>query len=154
MFFPSEKNNPTAVSQFGWIPGRLVEAAGYNPELKVLAEDVISRYILPLPPASSKIEIDEDEWTRRLLRVVTNGGNPRILQSILLMSGLQSACVSSILGAASDSCSKLSQPTQSVSEIYRVLSGIQCMYLHSAFGPYSDIGMLHRAVPSIRMKLK
>ena len=90
MSFPSEKSNPTAISQFGWIPGGLVDTAGISPELKVLAEDIISRYILPLPSASSKADIDADEWTRRLLRVVTSSGNPRVLESVLLMSGLKS----------------------------------------------------------------
>jgi hypothetical protein len=46
--------------------------------------------VLPLPSASGKADIDEEEWTRRLLRVVTSGGNPRVLESILLMSGLKS----------------------------------------------------------------
>jgi sister-chromatid-cohesion protein PDS5 len=91
MAISSEKNNPTAISQFGWIPGQLVDTAGVSPEFKVLAEDVISRYILPLPSVSGKADIDEDDWTRRLLRVVISGGSPRVLESILLMSGLKSA---------------------------------------------------------------
>jgi sister-chromatid-cohesion protein PDS5 len=59
-------------------------------EVRVVAEDIIARYILPLPtpPAKDK-EIDEDEWAARLMRIISNLDQPTF-ESLLSMTGLQS----------------------------------------------------------------
>ncbi|KAI0777199.1 hypothetical protein BD413DRAFT_514292 [Trametes elegans] len=67
-----ENNDPAAIKQFAWIPGRLLHNASVSREVKALVEQTLADYILPLPslPSSSSsknADIDEVAWTDRLL---------------------------------------------------------------------------------------
>ncbi|KAG8757054.1 hypothetical protein FRC14_002423 [Serendipita sp. 396] len=84
-----ERGNTVAIAQFGWIPTQLFEIAAM-PDVKVLAEDIIARYILPLPPFSPKEDVDEDMWTRRLLAILSSG-RTTVFDSVILMSALNHA---------------------------------------------------------------
>ncbi|KAG8829342.1 hypothetical protein FRC17_006732 [Serendipita sp. 399] len=81
-----ERGSAVAIAQFGWIPVHLFETTSIL-EVKVLAEDIIARYILPLPSFSAKDDVDEDVWTRRLLMIVSNG-RPGVFDAVMAMSGL------------------------------------------------------------------
>jgi sister chromatid cohesion protein PDS5 len=63
-----------------------------SPEVRVVAEDIIARYIFPLPSISAKGEVDEQAWTRRLLRTSAEA-DQRGLASLLTMSGLNARSV-------------------------------------------------------------
>ncbi|PVF91902.1 hypothetical protein CPB86DRAFT_777592 [Serendipita vermifera] len=82
-----EKGNPTAVAQFNWIPLELIQKSPINPEVRVVAEDIIARYIFPLPSIPAKTEVDEQAWTRRFLRTAAEA-DQRGLASLLTMSGV------------------------------------------------------------------
>ncbi|RPD56961.1 hypothetical protein L226DRAFT_491089 [Lentinus tigrinus ALCF2SS1-7] len=67
-----ENNDPGAIQQFAWIPSAILHNGSINTDVKVLAEETIAEYILPLPtpPAASSSkgsEVDEVAWTDRLL---------------------------------------------------------------------------------------
>ncbi|KAI8986667.1 armadillo-type protein [Trametes punicea] len=67
-----ENNDPAAIQQFAWIPGKILRAASVTREVKAIAEEVLAEYILPLPslPTSSSSkggEVDDVAWTDRLL---------------------------------------------------------------------------------------
>ncbi|EIW55568.1 uncharacterized protein TRAVEDRAFT_73422 [Trametes versicolor FP-101664 SS1] len=67
-----ENNDPAAIQQFAWIPGTVLRNASVSREVKAIAEQTLTEYILPLPtlPSSSSsrgAEIDEVAWTDRLL---------------------------------------------------------------------------------------
>lgn len=85
----SDKGNATAVTQFSWIPAMFMKAAK-QAEAIVVAEDTLARYIFPLPSPSSKEDIDEDEWTRRLLKTLTNADD-ECFTGVLMMSGLNAS---------------------------------------------------------------
>lgn len=100
----SDKSNPTAISQFGWIPSVLIEAPIQSVEVAVPAEDALERYIFPLPSPSktgitklsalgrAEEEIDEEDWTKKFLKTFANL-DERCLDSVLVMAGLNSKYV-------------------------------------------------------------
>lgn len=89
----SEKGETTAIAQFGWIPKILVNASAMSSEVRVVAEDIIARYILPLPTLGAKDkDVDEGAWTERLMRTIANV-DQSTFESALSMTGLQSVYV-------------------------------------------------------------
>lgn len=93
LIYTSEKGDATAIARFGWIPKVLIHASTMSPEVKVVAEDIVARYILPLPtPATKDKDMDEDEWTERLMRTIANV-DQTTFEALLSMTGLQSVYV-------------------------------------------------------------
>ena len=61
-----ERNDPTAIDKFSWIPLRILEMIPVGAQLRSLVACVITEYILPLPTP----ELDERAWTMRLLNIM------------------------------------------------------------------------------------
>ncbi|KAH0581979.1 hypothetical protein H2248_011642 [Termitomyces sp. 'cryptogamus'] len=70
-----ENNEPLAIKQFSWIPNAILQMAATSQEVRLVAEQVVMGYVLPLPssstPSTSKGgEVDEVAWTDRLLHTM------------------------------------------------------------------------------------
>ncbi|KAJ3999568.1 armadillo-type protein [Lentinula boryana] len=71
-----ENNNLIAISKFSWIPDELLRMTTIVVDCRTVVEQVLSEYILPLPPYTPNplndrvAEVDETAWTDRLLNVM------------------------------------------------------------------------------------
>ncbi|KAJ7637138.1 armadillo-type protein [Roridomyces roridus] len=91
-----ENKDGAAITQFGWIPNKLLQMQRVSGDLRTTVEEVVAQYILPLPSlattATSKGgEVDEVAWTDRLLTVMAYLDDENVVGNLLQMSTLQRA---------------------------------------------------------------
>ncbi|KAJ7135989.1 cohesin-associated protein Pds5 [Mycena epipterygia] len=91
-----ENKGSAAILQFAWIPNEIFLLTKVSQEIRVIIEDVVSDYILPLPSASTpstskNTEVDEVAWTDRLLTVMAFLDDDHGVNTLLTMSTLQRA---------------------------------------------------------------
>ncbi|KAL0958138.1 hypothetical protein HGRIS_000306 [Hohenbuehelia grisea] len=91
-----ESNDTSATEHFAWIPNEILHMVAVGTEVRPVVEDVVAKYVLPLPSASSKgkeTQTDDDAastWTSRLLAVMRHMDD-KAVSALLLLSGLRVA---------------------------------------------------------------
>ncbi|KAG5654557.1 hypothetical protein H0H81_000082 [Sphagnurus paluster] len=88
-----ENNEPLAIKQFSWIPSAILEMISISPEVRMIVEQVVAEYILPLPSSSTSNtskggDVDEVAWTDRLLQTMKYLGE-KSTNAMLLLTGLK-----------------------------------------------------------------
>ncbi|KAJ7057785.1 armadillo-type protein [Mycena amicta] len=90
-----ESKDAAAITQFGWIPNEIISRMEI-PEVRLVVDDILGEYILPLPSSSSpstskSVEVDEVAWTDRLLTVMAYLDDDIAVNALLTFSGVQRA---------------------------------------------------------------
>ncbi|KIL63535.1 hypothetical protein M378DRAFT_192889 [Amanita muscaria Koide BX008] len=83
-----ENNEPSAVKQFAWIPDEVLQMVMKNNEVRVVVEQVLAEFILPLPSNTKGVNVDEVVWIDRLLHTMKYLTQTSI-NALLGLSGLK-----------------------------------------------------------------
>ncbi|KAM6492441.1 Armadillo-type fold [Amanita muscaria] len=83
-----ENNEPSAVKQFAWIPDEVLQMVMKNNEVRVVVEQVLAEFILPLPSNTKGANVDEVVWIDRLLHTMKYLTQTSI-NALLGLSGLK-----------------------------------------------------------------
>ncbi|KAF9443853.1 ARM repeat-containing protein [Macrolepiota fuliginosa MF-IS2] len=88
-----ENNDVAAIKHFGWIPNSILEVVSQSPLVRDMVERVWATHILPLTsphPGSKSGEIDEVQWTEKLLNVMKHLSDKSI-EILVSLSGIKEA---------------------------------------------------------------